>query len=195
LGPIAITAASTPEEAQYYLNELKVLHQKYWREKGMPGSFSNPEWEKFHRALINDRFEKGEIQLICICAGDHIIGYLYNFVKYGRVSVLQSGFAYEHSNALHPGYVSHYLAIQYNLERGEVLYDFLAGDARYKESLSDGNSQLVWVVIQKKRIRYLVEDWLRELHGRFKSSKSRLPDRASMSPSAFKLARAGEMLG
>ena len=67
------------------------------------------------------------------------------------------------SSALHPGYVSHYLAIEYNLKHGTGVYDFLAGDAQYKSSLSHKDHTLAWVVVQRKRWKFILEDALRSL--------------------------------
>ena len=93
---------------------------------------------------------------------------------------MQSGFRYDISpatatdggstknagaifSALHPGYVSHYLAIEYNLKHGAGVYDFLAGDAQYKSSLSHKDHTLAWVVVQRKRWKFMLEDALRSL--------------------------------
>jgi len=162
-GPLQLTTADSLEQAQCFFGQLKVLHQAYWTAKGESGSFARESWERFHRNLIDARFHHGEIQLIRIAAGDRVVGYLYNFVRNGWVYVLQSGFAYENDSALHPGYVCHYLAIQYNLERSAGIYDFLAGDARYKSSLARGDHPLVWVVLQRRRLKFWLEDSLRAL--------------------------------
>ena len=101
--------------------------------------------------------------MIRLSAGESDIGYLYNFVKNGWVYALQSGLRYDTHSALHPGYVSHYLAIEYNLKHGAAIYDFLAGDAQYKSSLSHKEHTLAWVVVQRKRWRFMLEDTLQTL--------------------------------
>lgn len=176
-GPVELNVASTPEQAQHYFDNLKELHQAYWIGKGRSGSFANPIWEQFHRRLIDERYSHGEIQMIRLSAGNMDIGYLYNFVKNGWVYALQSGFRYDMpsvstqdgekaegtTSALHPGYVSHYLAIEYNLKHGVAIYDFLAGDAQYKSSLSNKEHTLAWIVLQRKRWKFMLEDALRAM--------------------------------
>lgn len=162
-GPVELHVATTPQQAQQYFDKLKELHQAYWIGKGRPGSFANPAWEQFHRRLIETRHGHGEIQMIRLSAGETDIGYLYNFVKDGWVYALQSGLRYDTHAALHPGYVSHYLAIEYNLKHNAAVYDFLAGDAQYKSSLSHQDHTLAWVVLQRKRWKFALEDTLRAL--------------------------------
>ncbi len=161
-GPLTLSIAASTDEAQVYFDRMKVLHQTYWIGKGKPGSFANSHWEAFHRRLINERFDSGEIQLIGISSGDKAIGYLYNFIKNGWVYALQSGFHYEANHTLHPGYVCHYLVIEHNLKHGARLYDFLAGDAQYKSSLGRNDHALAWVVLQRRRWKFKVEDALRQ---------------------------------
>jgi CelD/BcsL family acetyltransferase involved in cellulose biosynthesis len=162
-GPVAMEVAESAADAQRYFDELKALHQAYWIARGHRGSFANPAWEQFHRTLIERRFGHGEIQLIQVHAGERLIGCLYNFVKDGWVSVLQSGFQYESNHALHPGLVSHYLAIEHNLAQGQRWYDFLAGDGQYKSSMADKDHALVWAVLQRPRVKFQLEDGLRSL--------------------------------
>ena len=49
-------AAADVEEALDYLSRLKQLHQAYWTRRGKPGAFANEFFERFHRALIRERF-------------------------------------------------------------------------------------------------------------------------------------------
>jgi CelD/BcsL family acetyltransferase involved in cellulose biosynthesis len=172
-GPLTLAVATTLEQAHAYFEEMKVLHQAYWVGKGMRGSFANHHWEAFHRSLMSERFSHGEIQLLRIAAGAQPIGYLYNFIHNGWVYALQSGFHYEQNHTLHPGYVSHYLAIEYNLRHGAKIYDFLAGDAQYKYSLGRNDHALAWVVLQRRRWKFTLEDVLRKTVHRVKSGIAR----------------------
>lgn len=156
-GEIKISIAASLNEALVYFNELKTLHQIHWKKKGHKGSFSNENWEKFHKNIIRASIDTGKIQLVRISAGKKVIGYLYNLIMNRHVFAIQSGFNYENNSNLHPGYVSHYMAIKYNLEHGNYIYNFLAGKARYKKSLANESNQLVWIKLQRKKSRLLVE--------------------------------------
>jgi CelD/BcsL family acetyltransferase involved in cellulose biosynthesis len=172
-GPLTVAVATTLEQAHACFEEMKTLHQAYWVGKGLRGSFANRHWEAFHRSLISQRFGHGEIQLIRIAAGEQPIGCLYNFIRNGWVHALQSGFHYAQNHTLHPGYVSHYLAIEHNLKHGAKIYDFLAGDAQYKSSLARNDHALAWVVLQRRRWKFTLEDALRKVAHRVKSSIAR----------------------
>jgi CelD/BcsL family acetyltransferase involved in cellulose biosynthesis len=94
------------------------------------------------------------------------IGCLYNFLFRGRVYAYQSGLAYSPDNRLKPGLVSHDEAMELNRKAGARVYDFLAGEARYKASLSTGVAQLSWVVVQRPRFDFKLEEAIRSLKRR-----------------------------
>lgn len=158
LGKINIQEASSVDQSLQYLTRLKALHQDHWVSKGMPGSFKNKNWESFIVNMINTEFENGRIQLLKITAGDTEIGYILNLVYDGYVNMLQSGFKYFPDNKMKPGYVSHYLAIQHNIDKGNHTYDFLAGKSQYKESLASKKESLYWLTLQRRKPIFYLED-------------------------------------
>lgn len=147
-GPLTLERAATPEAALAFLDALAVLHQAAWIARGKPGAFANPFFRRFHRALIAEGFSRGEIDLLKITAGPRVVGYLYNFVHRGTVLAYQSGFDYAGARTHEkPGLSAHHLAIQDAQSRGLTRYHFLAGDSRYKRSLSTGADTLYWAEI------------------------------------------------
>lgn len=162
-GPVTIRVASSCAEGLDLFNELKVHHQTTWILRGKPGSFANPFFEQFHRRLIEERFDTGGIQLAHITSAKKTIGVLYNFLWRGVVYAYQSGFNYEDDPKRKPGLVSHYMAIRYNLSTSARIYDFMAGRAQHKTSLSTDAISMVWIVLQRDRFKYQLEDFLRSL--------------------------------
>lgn len=146
LGHLALHRAATPAEAHAFLDELALLHQQTWIARGKPGCFAQPFFARFHHALIDRAMARNEIDLFRITAGDEVVGVLYNFRHRGRSLAYQSGFAYglggQHAK---PGLTSHVMAMRFCLEAGLDVYDFLAGEDRYKTSLSDGTTILHWI--------------------------------------------------
>jgi CelD/BcsL family acetyltransferase involved in cellulose biosynthesis len=71
--------------------------------------------------------------------------------------------------------VSHALAIDHALAAGASVYDFLAGDVQYKQSLANGADMLVWLVARKPRFKYRVEAALRDMKNRLRPP-ARKPD-------------------
>lgn len=145
-GPLTVTRAETQEEAAAYLTALGALHQRTWTRRGRPGAFASPAFVAFHMELLGVAWPRGEIDLLCVRAGDRPIGYLYNFRWQGRVGNYQSGFDYDAATAHQkPGLTCHHLAIGLYAREGMQAYDFLAGDHRYKTSLSNRAATLHWI--------------------------------------------------
>lgn len=160
-GEIKIEMADSLAKAQLFFGKMVELHQAEWKKRGKPGAFANAYLCLFHTTLIKNRFEHDEIQLLHIYTNQGTVGYLYNFVYNRRVSFYQGGFNYRAGNNYRPGMVSHYYAILFNIKENNLIYDFLAGDSPYKESLSTGFKVMKWVRIQKYRPQFLIENFLK----------------------------------
>lgn len=183
-GTVDVHAAQNVDQALRYFDDLKTLHQSHWKKKGEPGAFSNPRWEVFHRELIKAGVPNGSAQLLRISAGECVIGYIYSLVRNGYVSMIQSGINYELDGKIHPGEVCHMLAINWNARKGNLVYDFLGGDMRYKRSLATGVVNMDYIVIQKRRVRFLLEDMLRTLRDAFRPTWTRAWDKSRESHAA-----------
>ena len=166
-GALELDEATDPVQARAYLERLRHFHQRYWEQKGEPGSFANVFFAKFHERLIERALSDGAVQLLRVSAGGAELGYLYNYVYRGRVYNYQSGFDYA-GGGLHerPGLVCHLLAIEHNLRKGHAVYDFMAGDSDYKRNLSTASQTLAWQVIQRPRLKLRIEDTLRRVRDR-----------------------------
>ncbi|MDO9237042.1 MAG: GNAT family N-acetyltransferase [Aquabacterium sp.] len=138
LGPVVVHAAETLAQAKSYLTLLKRFNERSWAKRGQRSGFASSHVAaNFHETLLASSFARGEIQMLRISAGDTDLGYLYNFVHRGHVAFYQSGLNYGLLDKLdRPGLVCHTLAIEHNTQCGHSSYDFLAGDHRYKSSLS-----------------------------------------------------------
>lgn len=144
-GPLHIARAGSTAEAHAFLDALAVLHQAAWTRRGRPGAFANPAFARFHHALI-DRTDA--VELLRVTAGGRVVGYLHNFCLRGQVSAYQSGFDYPGAPPhAKPGMTCHHLAIEHYRSRGMHVYDFLAGDDRYKTSLATGSTPLHWLTL------------------------------------------------
>jgi CelD/BcsL family acetyltransferase involved in cellulose biosynthesis len=156
-GKLALEVASSVAQALAFFDELVVLHRRAWAERGQAGAFL-PFVHAFHKRLIERRFDSGEIQLVRIRAGDATVGCLYNLVSRDTVAFYQSGLAFEADSKLKPGLVCHALAVAHDAAAGHRWYDFLGGGSRYKQSLSTDARNLVWLRLQKPRLRFTLED-------------------------------------
>ena len=160
-GDVHIDEAGDVPGALEMLNELAELHQRSWIARGQPGVFSSPRFIAFHRALITRAFSRGGIQLLRVATKSDVIGILYNFIYRNKVYFYQSGLQYGQDRRMRPGFVSLARAIQFCVARGLDDFDFLAGDADYKQWLSTDCRQLAWLSFQKRSMKWRVFELLR----------------------------------
>ena len=160
-GPLRLTRAASVPEGLSFLDRLAALHRASWTRRGQPGAFSAPEMLGFHRALVTAGLPRGEIDLLRVAAGEHEVGFLYNFVWRGRAYAYQSGFEYGLGPQYKPGLTCHHLAIEAYLARGLAVYDFLAGEARYKTSLASDVARLHWLELIRPASPRGLAAWLR----------------------------------
>ena len=146
IGALKLCRAETADQARAFLTDLAILHQQTWTMRGMRGAFALPVFFRFHHELIMRGLPRREIDLLRVSAGTRLIGLLYNFRYRGRVFAYQSGFDYTSGGRqAKPGLTCHHQAICFSIMTGAYRYDFLAGEDRYKLSLSDDTDTLNWI--------------------------------------------------
>ena len=164
-GPISLEEAANITEALAWFDCMKTLHCASWERRGRPHSFTGQFFEPFHRLLIERSFTEGGIQLLRACAGDRVIGYLYNFRLGNRIYAYQSGFD-DANRRERPGFVAHALAIRHSFQLGAQVYDFMAGRNRLKDTFATRREPMVWHVIQQPRLVFRLERLARRLKSR-----------------------------
>ena len=71
----------------------------------------------------------------------------------GKVYFYQCGYQYIDDKRLSPGSVSLSQVIQHCLEMGYADFDFLSGDAKYKEWMSTGSRHLTWIIFRRNGLK------------------------------------------
>jgi CelD/BcsL family acetyltransferase involved in cellulose biosynthesis len=165
-GPLHLSAAGTEAEALEFFASMKALHCASWERRCKPHSFTVGFFEPFHRRLIERSFAAGGTQLLRGCAGDRVIGYLYNFRLGNRIYAYQSGFD-DADRRERPGIVTHALAIRHAFQSGAQVYDFMAGRNRLKESFATRCEPMLWQVVQQPRLAFRFEVLARRLKHSF----------------------------
>jgi CelD/BcsL family acetyltransferase involved in cellulose biosynthesis len=125
------------------------LYQRQWQARGEPGGFAFPFFARFQRRLVEECVPRGTAELVRVSAGEQPIGYVYNLILRGHVLAFVTGLRTEEDARLKPGLVSHALCIQRHAESGAWLYDFMAGDYRYKASLGQPGPELTYLLLQR----------------------------------------------
>jgi CelD/BcsL family acetyltransferase involved in cellulose biosynthesis len=160
-GPLSLRTAASVEEAKAFFEEMGELHERAWQAKGEGGAWRFPFLLAFHRRLIETVFPTGGVEIVRIDCGDTPIGYLYCLVRGGWIGSYLSGFAYEADNRMKPGLASFALYIQEKLKSEAQVFDFLAGDHRYKTSLGQPGPDMYWFAVQEPRWQLRLESALR----------------------------------
>ena len=174
LGALRLAEATTATEALAFFNAMKELHCASWERRNRPHSFSGGFFEPFHRPLIGRSFAEGGTQLLKACAGDRVLGYLYNFRLGNRVYAYQSGFD-DSDRRERPGIVTHFLGIRHAFRSGARVYDFMAGRNRLKESFATWCEPMLWQVLQQPRLAFRLEHFARQ----FKQALTMRPARGA----------------
>jgi len=177
-GPMEARRAEGVAETLAFLDGLKDLHQRYWVGKGQPGAFAYPFFERFQHRLIEACAPKGALELVKVTCGGDPIGYLYNFVDRGQVYAYQSGFQFDADPKLKPGLVSHTMCIEMHYREGAAVYDFMAGDSRYKANLGERGPDMRYVLLQRPVFSAQFEGALHRLKARIMARRERRAARA-----------------
>lgn len=135
LGAITFTAAS-PSQQQAFLAELAKFHILKWGKTIEGSGFNNPMFMAHHKALITNN--PNQCCIVKLQAGSEILGYSYYLMQDNTVYFYCSGVnELVADNKIKPGYLLHLYAMQHFAKEGYQVYDFMAGDFRYKQSLSN----------------------------------------------------------
>ena len=169
-GPLRCELADSTDQALAWLDELMALHQAQWQAKGEPGAFGSEFTRRFHQQLVQTSAPE-RVWLTRLSAGNKLLGYLYNFQRDGVVYNYQAGHIHESDAKLKPGLVCHALAIQHALDNGAQVYDFMMGGGHFKSSLTNAQGDMAWASIQRPRLRFRLEDWLRQQRQRLKPAQ------------------------
>jgi len=145
-GPIGVRRAENVEQGSAWLSEMLDLHAATWSKRGISSGFLSPRVQRFHQALLGRGVPTGVVDLLRVTAGPELVGYLLNLTGSGRTMHYQSGFDYGRAGPHgKPGLTCHAAAIGRAWSQGLTEYDFLAGDRRYKRSLSNSSRELHWL--------------------------------------------------
>jgi CelD/BcsL family acetyltransferase involved in cellulose biosynthesis len=180
-GPLHLHEAETESEALRFFASMKALHCASWERRGKAHSFTGAFFEPFHRRLIERGFAEGGIQVLRACAGDRIIGFLYNFRLGNRIYAYQSGFD-DGDRRERPGIVTHALAVRHAFRTGAGVYDFMAGRNRLKESFATRCEPMLWQVVQQPRFVFRMEDLARRVKRVLRPERDDTADRFTARP-------------
>jgi len=140
--------AETLEQAEEILQELIVLHQARWQAAGQPGAFASDRFRRFQQDAGLKLFLEQKVVLFRVRHQAETVGCLLLLVDQNRLLDYLSGFA-DFNVKPSPGLTTHFLCMEAAWQRGYDAYDFLVGDKRHKENLSNNVHQLCWLTCSR----------------------------------------------
>lgn len=172
-GELRIERPGTLGEALATFDSIGPQHLARWGGGIDQSGYANPEFLRFHHAMINAYWPSGGIDLVSIWAGDDRIACFYNLL-YNKVAYFYlGGLQIEADNRLKPGLLGHALCIEDYRNKGYRYYDFMGGAERYKTQMGRLHKQLVQVALQRNRVKFRLENAVRKVKNRwFDASKS-----------------------
>lgn len=171
-GKIRYEVADNTTKAHNWFVELGKLNQKRFNKKGQKGVWDYPKLLQMQRALLDRYFSKGCTEVVRVCAGNKVVGYLYNFIFRDRIYFYMGGFVFEDDNKFKPGLMTHYYAILHHLENGRECYDFMAGNQSYKRRLGGDAPKMLSFTLTKKSIKYSISKRIESIRNFFLRSNN-----------------------
>lgn len=160
-GELQLEHPTSDEERKAYFDGMAAMHQQNF--PGPDSGFNNPHFRRFHEKLALAPEHHDVTALLRCKAGAHVLGYLYLFHWQDHVLFYTGGLQYEEDNKARPGFVIHALAMQQAALEGKTLYDFMAGDYRYKRSLCQRRTRIQTLILDQERLMLRAERGLRYL--------------------------------
>jgi hypothetical protein len=155
----AVATAAWGDEIPAWLDEMQALNAG----RHDDNAWEDPVFRRFAELIAKRGHVTGEVELLRIDQGGHLLGFLLNFVKDGVAMNYQSAFAPPLSAKGKPGLLAHAAAVARYAQAGLTRYSLLAGKDRYKQSLSTGSEELEWWAFERFSPRLEAEALLRRV--------------------------------
>ncbi len=155
-GEIRIERPENIEQALDVFGSIAPNHIRRWGAEVGQSGFVNPKFVQFHRTYIERCWPFG-VDLVVVKAGSTPIATFYNLIHGKTVYFYLCGLKLEGDNRFKPGLLGHVLSIQDYARKGFHYYDFMGGEARYKESLGCCQGELVQISLQRNRLKLKLE--------------------------------------
>lgn len=139
------------------LQQLIELHQKRWREKGLPGAFAAPQFVEFHCRISRRFFERGWLYLTLLKLDGRVIAARYGFIYHGVNYAYQGGFDPEWAEH-QVGLVIQSYCIEDEIRQQLVEHNFLRGSNSAKLRWTSLTRNSVTVRFGKSDLRHAIAE-------------------------------------
>ena len=137
LGTIELIEAESVNEKLEFFNQAGKIHSERWENTEFGTGFSNPSFVNFHYNLISEVAQHNVTKIFKLSLNNHALAYIYLLIEDEKWLFYLSAIKFHSDNRIKIGLLFHSLIIEKAIESRIHFYDFLAGTARYKQSLSN----------------------------------------------------------
>lgn len=160
-GMLSLRRPTDLSQALDYFAEISPLHIKRWSGHKETSGFLNANFVSFHQNLIS-RHWPANIDLLKVCAGDEVVGIIYNFIYRKTIYFYLGVFNADNDKKQKPGLLSHSLCIEEYQKSGFEYYDFMGGDEQYKAQLGVVRNELSQFCFVRSPLLYLIEHGMKK---------------------------------
>lgn len=165
-GDIEFSVIEEASEQIKLLESAKHWHIEKWQNTSTPSGFTNDEFKSFHQSIITSNHPSAKTLMGKLTLDKNLIGCLYCLTHEKKVYFYLSCLKPFSDNKIKLGMNMHISMIEWLITNNQHYqeYDFLAGEARYKKSLSTTKDEYFKLTIQKRSIKFSIEKKLKELY-------------------------------
>lgn len=160
--------ASTSAALEQAAKLLHTLHAERWTEAGKAGVFHAPRFARFHEQILSRFFAAGAVDLQWLTVRGEPLAINYSLLWNRKLYFYQCGRKMGLPRQARVGIALHAQVIRTAIAAGCREYDFLGGEAQYKQQLALTARPLVQLrVVQSRARQQLLDlaerglDWLR----------------------------------
>ena len=136
-GDLSFTHADNEAQKFNYLQEIAKLHKEKWENTEFGSGFNNPIFERFHQQLIFEPEPSNVTHLYCLRVNNEPLAYIYVLKDDNAWYFYLSAIKSHTDNRVKIGLLAHTYVLKEAIAQNISKYSFLAGEARYKRSLSN----------------------------------------------------------
>ncbi len=165
IGDVSFKVVTEINEIKSLYKHIAKIHIERWDNTKEGSGFSNESFLTFHQQLLENA---NTVQVAVLLLNNNPIGYLVNFIYKQRVYFYLSALTTFSNNKIKVGLTLHEKAIDYYAKQGMKSYDFLGGEARYKQSMSNTKYTLAMTSFSRNSKLLATEKALKNIKCEFK---------------------------
>jgi len=165
-GNVDFTIIEKPQDQIEIIDNTKHWHINKWHNTSTPSGFENREFSQFHNQLLKSLHPTASTILATLKLNGEIIGCIYCLSHQNNVYFYLSCLKPFDDNKIKLGLMMHIHMIDWLISNNNSYnqYDFMAGEARYKSSLSSVKDEYLKLILQRNANKFTIEKMLKKVY-------------------------------